>query len=116
MNDSDLKVSLARLDERIKSLSIRVDRENVERDKAIEIARLELARRLDILNHAHEQAIKVQSTYLSRELHEPWTERVRNIENKFSEWQGRLLPLIGAVTVVAAGIGAAVTKLVFGGP
>jgi len=37
-------------------------------EKARELAAIELARRLDILNHAHQEAIRVQGTYVPREI------------------------------------------------
>jgi len=39
-------------------------------DTALELKSEELSRRLDILNHAHEQAREVQSTYVPREVFE----------------------------------------------
>lgn len=37
-------------------------------DKAQSLLAIELARRLEVLNHAHERAVEVQHTYLPREL------------------------------------------------
>jgi len=39
-------------------------------DEALRLKSEELSRRLDILNHAHEQAREVQSTYVPREVFE----------------------------------------------
>ena len=39
-------------------------------DKALELRTSEIDRRLLILNHAHEQAVEVQATYVPRELFE----------------------------------------------
>ena len=40
--------------------------------RALEIQSTELARRLDILNHAHEEAVRVQNTYVPREVFEQY--------------------------------------------
>lgn len=114
MNDPDLKVCLARLDERLKALNERLCRADIERDKAIEIARSELARRLDILNHSHEQAVLVQARYVPREIndaaHERLVERIDNNEKQIA----KALPYGMGIAIVAAAIGGAVTRYLLG--
>jgi len=38
----------------------------------------ELSRRLEILNHAHQQAVEVQATYVPRELHEAAIDKIKD--------------------------------------
>jgi ABC-type methionine transport system ATPase subunit len=45
-------------------------------DKALVLAAGELARRLDVLNHAHEQAREKERTFLGREAFETFKQRV----------------------------------------
>ena len=47
-----------------------------DRDKAVDIAFTELQRRLDILNHAHEEMRKRDATFYSRELHDVYVSAV----------------------------------------
>ena len=54
-------IALARLEEQVKSM-----------DTAQKLQAKEYARRLDELNHAHEQAREVLGTYLPRETWEAW--------------------------------------------
>ena len=42
--------------------------------RALDIQSAELARRLDILNHAHMEAVRVQNTYVPREMFEQYRE------------------------------------------
>ncbi len=51
-----------------------------ERDKALDVQTKELHRRLDALNHAHEQAVEVQNTYVTEEKFEAFVARFE--ENK----------------------------------
>jgi len=48
----------------------RLDRELANLSKALELQARETERRLEILNHAHEDARQILGTYLPRELHE----------------------------------------------
>jgi hypothetical protein len=47
-----------------------------ERDKAVELAFTELARRLDILNHAHEDMRKRDALFYSKETHDAYAIRI----------------------------------------
>ena len=56
-DDADHRVQIAILRERIAGM-----------ERAREVQIKELARRLDELNHAHANAVKMQNTYLPREV------------------------------------------------
>lgn len=82
-------------------------------DTATTIHTKELARRLDILNHAHERAVEVQHTYVPRELFEAFEhvfEEYKSQTNRalvLREGQARGIgmsagALVGALTAVAA--------------
>jgi hypothetical protein len=51
-----------------------------ERDKALAVQTMELHRRLDGLNHAHDQAVEVQRTYVTEEKFDAFVARFE--ENK----------------------------------
>ena len=53
-----------------------------EREKAVAVALVELNRRLDILNHAHELAKEKEADFYSRESHEVFA---KNIDDKLEE-------------------------------
>jgi hypothetical protein len=53
-----------------------------ERDKAIEVAFIELQRRLDILNHAHDDMKDRDKSFYSREMHESFAAK---IEEQFGQ-------------------------------
>jgi hypothetical protein len=76
--DSEVvRALLARLEERARALSERLDRADSDSrdrvfraeqgiDRAVQVARSELERRLDILNHAHEQAVADRAQFVTR--------------------------------------------------
>ncbi len=113
-----VQITLARLDERIKAItrdSIEQDardryereRSETDRDKAIKLASDELARRLTDLNHAHQQAVEVQATYVPRETFEASLKetigRLNHLEGDAREQRGRLwLPMLAAAGIAAA--------------
>lgn len=49
-----------------------------ERDKALELQFKENARRLDVLNHAHDKAVEVQHTYVTQEKFDDFSSRVND--------------------------------------
>ena len=77
-------------------------------DEARRLAFEELSRRLLILNHAHEQAVEVQRTYLPRETFEEYktsTDKALNLT------EGKGLGASSAVGWIITAIGVAATLL-----
>ncbi len=66
--ETRLKASTDSIEGKIKSLVEHGDKLDEERDRARKIALIELERRLDDLNHAHQRAADVLATYVSREV------------------------------------------------
>ena len=105
-------------------------REQTERyvNKALRKQALEYERRLDALNHAHEQAVAEQARTVSRELFDvyvketnaaadlklkPISDRVNKTESWQDQWSGRVIGLgvigsaiLGLLLAHMAGIGA----------
>ena len=111
------EVALARLDERLKAMGERMEREERANQRAIRLASDELARRLDILNHSHSQMLEAQSRFMPRELYETeskqLTDRLQTLQSEFREQQGRLwLPLLVAAGA-GAGLAAAAVRFLF---
>jgi len=61
-----IEIQLARLCERAKALEGRMHHAEEETEKAVRLARSELERRLDILNHAHQQSLSDRAQYVTR--------------------------------------------------
>jgi len=115
--DRDTAIQLARHDERLKAVVASIAHAERAADASVKLAADELSRRLEILNHAHQQAVEVQATYLPREMFDAWKKeteaRMHKIDADAREIAGRLwLPMI-AVGGLAAAIGAAVARFVF---
>jgi hypothetical protein len=83
-------------------------------DVASELQRKELSRRLDILNHAHEQAVEVQNTYVPREVFDGYKEttskalllsqgRAEGVATT-SDLLLKILPLVIAIAAIAVTI------------
>jgi len=73
--NSDDRINLREHLDQIIRIKFKAQEQAVEQrfnahDKALELAAGELGRRLEILNHAHQQAMEVQRTFVPRELHE----------------------------------------------
>ena len=75
-------------------------------DKALHVAYSELQRRLEILNHAHEEMVRDKAHYQSAEGFQmffqdygKWRDQVNNT---LSNWQGRVAILVGGVGVAFA--------------
>lgn len=112
-----VQISLARLDERLQALVRDLERSERDRDRAIRLASDELARRLDDLNHAHQHATEVQSTYVPRETLNGFvkeaTGRLNQLEGDAREQRGKLwLPMLAAAGIAAA-LAAAAVSLMF---
>ena len=113
MSDPATRVELARIDERVKAMVLQIERSDQAHERALGLASAELARRLDTLNHAHTDQIRVQTTYLPRseaQLERDKTnQRVDALEKALSNLAGRLwLPLLvtgaAAVALVVAAL------------
>src|ERR1051326_2906122 len=76
--------TLNELQIKIESLKELIETGLKARDKALEVQSAEYARRLDALNHAHEQAVEVQRTYVEATLyssqHKDVIDRVARLE------------------------------------
>lgn len=112
-SDRETREALARLDERIKALAREIERTEAAGRREVEIAAAELARRLDILNHAHQEAVMVQRTYVPRETyerdHKEDDSRMRKLESLADRMWWPML-FIAACAAALAGV---VVKLVF---
>lgn len=62
----DLTYRLVRLEEQIHALKEVLNRVETERDKAINAASADLARRLEHLNHANEKAVQDKAQFITR--------------------------------------------------
>lgn len=95
--------------ERANLVSLREHLETVmrERERAIEIAAKELARRLDVLNHAHEASITDRTQFVKKETadaeRDVMNKRVAALELAAANMAGRLWALGIAAGVVGAG-------------
>lgn len=76
----------------------------------------EYARRLDELNHAHAEAVRVQNTYVSEEVydrdHRETRERIEKIERFDSEQQGRYAMIAVALTIGSAILAVSVNVII----
>jgi len=75
-------------------------------DKALITQAVEYERRLNVLNHAHEEAVRVLNTYITRELFEKSQEELRAWRNSVDKTlaldQGRKGVLTGMISIVIA--------------
>jgi hypothetical protein len=101
-------VELARHDERIVAISREINQERAYRAKEIEIAKVELERRLDVLNHAHARAQELQATFLPRETYEA---NRKELENRLNKAEGEVREIAGRLITQAA-VAAALVSLV----
>ncbi len=109
----------------IDTLKEHYDRLLDARDEALRIQAAEYERRLDALNHAHEQAVEVQHTYLTQDKYtterrsdataaELAGERVDRRMTAIERWQARAAG-VGLVLIPLAGVVGAVIVKVLGG-
>lgn len=75
MTDQDserqiLELHLRLRDERMAHIATLFEQKLLAAEKALQLQALEYERRLEALNHAHAEAVKVQNTYVPRELFE----------------------------------------------
>jgi len=99
------------------ALAQQIEKSNATNKEAMTIAAAELARRLDVLGHAHKEASQLQQTYETRDSHDrdiqEVEKRVRAVEDSLQNMQGRLwLPMLVAAGVAAA-LAVAAFKLMF---
>lgn len=105
-----IEVRLARLEER-----------DWAADQALSKAERELARRLDLLNHAHEEAQRVLNTYLPRESWEAWLKEEQQRREKVDAEMGVMRGLITSAQAASIAVAAtntrnlAVATLILGG-
>lgn len=97
-----ITMEVARLREAIETHVTHV-REGSTADK------MELARRLDILNHAHEEAQRVLNTYVPRTVFEIKQDLVDTRLAEIDVWRGRIIAFVFGLAV---GAGAAAGGLV----
>ena len=87
---------------------------DVERQKALSLQATEYERRLETLNHAHQEAQRVAHTYITldkwEDNHSTLATRVEVLEN----WRARATGAAVVLTMFAGAVGAAIVK-VFGG-
>lgn len=115
MNDIDLRIELARLDERLKAVIDENDRAHAATKYALELQAHEYERRLMDLNHAHAEAQRVLSTYLPRETaerdREKMGEQIDDLKAFKNNLQGRLWIGGSLILIIAATISAVVPML-----
>lgn len=66
MTESNENSRIARLEERVAAQQERIDRTESVIERSVQLARTELERRLDILNHAHENALQDRTQFVTR--------------------------------------------------
>src|SRR5688500_2976010 len=98
MADS-LEIAFARLEEKVKAM------ENAQKLQA-----KEYARRLNELNHAHEQAREVLGTYLPRETWEAWTKDEGIRREKLDDELADISSQANAAQVAAVAVSASNAK------
>ena len=101
----NMEVCLARLDERIKALGETVRRTEAGGEKALQLATVELHRRLELLNGEAGRIREIQAAYVPREVFDRYKEsveqRVSNLENFDANLTGKQW-IGGAVIVILA--------------
>jgi len=100
MNDGDVIRMRDYVDLRFSDLKEAIARRDVMNEERIKLAADEIARRLDVLNHAHEDAVEAQAATVPREIFEramaEFNKRIVNLERL--AWG---LTALGAVFVIA---------------
>jgi len=76
MNDGDVIRMRDYVDLRFNDIKDAISHNERTNSDQIKLAAEELARRLDILNHAHAAAVEVQQTYVPREIFEQYIAEV----------------------------------------
>lgn len=113
----EARIELARLDERIKGIHREMAHQELAYAAALKIASEELARRLDVLNHAHEEAEEARRQTVPRETFDAkvnvLAQNIEALKLDAREAHGKLwLPMV-IVASLAASVAAAVVKLLF---
>jgi hypothetical protein len=93
-----LRIVLA--DERHKGLRREMKLRFRAKDAMNEVAKLELARRLDALNHEAEQLKKMQATYVSIEKYEGSDRAINEKLNEIRDWKNNSMGRQTIITVV----------------
>jgi hypothetical protein len=93
-----LRIVLA--DERQKHLREVMELKFAAKDAMNEVAKLELARRLDALNHEAEQLKKMQATYVSVEKYEGSDRAINEKLNEIRDWKNNSMGRQTIITVV----------------
>jgi len=65
-DSEQIAITITRVEERARALEARIDRTENSIDRAVQLARRELERRLDILNHAHEQSLSDRNEFVTK--------------------------------------------------
>lgn len=78
-------------------------------DKALHIQALEYERRLEILNHAHEDAQRKESLFVSREAFDQAFLRLQTLEQHRANMDGRLAATAGVLFGTSVLINLAIT-------
>jgi len=97
-------------DERIRALDLLTSQRFKERDQALALQAAELARRLDVLNHAHRDAMLRDSSFVGREVYDQRHSELERRVVALERWQSQivgalaLLASIGIVNVIAGTI------------
>jgi len=98
------QVELARHDERIKALGERITAAEGDMERRLQVAAIELSRRLDGLNHDLAQRQEMLT-------HTVNIDKFNGLKEQFDEFKGRLwLPMI-IIAGIAAGVAAAITAI-----
>lgn len=82
---------------------------------AVALQAKEYERRLDSLNHAHVEALRVQSTYLRADKYEDRSARVDADLEELKNFRSKAVLIATGLTITAGAFGAAVMRLLFGG-
>jgi len=103
------------LDKKIAFIRELIELKLTSNEKARDLAAIELARRLDILNHAHQEAARVQGTYIPREIFDSKLEQVNqkigSLEGWKSNQQGRQAAVATFIVIITVVVNVAVSYL-----
>ncbi len=101
------------------------DRAHTAQHEAVTIAAVELARRLDVLNHAHERSLEDRAAFQTRDAAEAATKSLatetRNLAalmdsriKQLEEFRSRAVGIGAVLVLFAAAVGAAVARALGG--
>lgn len=112
LDERDLKHIREILDIKVENERHNTDFRFTAEAQARILAANELARRLDILNHAHEQAVEMQRDFVPRETYENRHLAIVNDITELKEFRATILGRQVIITAIVSAIVALVTAII----